>query len=320
MTSYDISVAVFSARETPEILHGTVLAAVEASRGFATCCDVIVNGPSGALARGLSERLGQDEALPPGVVLRIFHVPVADKAHAWNAYVHELWPGAALAFFIDGYARVMPDALSSIRRGIGDDAEILGGTGVPTQGRSASRLRAQMLRHGGIHGNLYALRGWVMEHFRATGFRLPFGLYRTDSTVGSAVKFRLDPARHEWNERRLFVDAGATWTVAEAVRSPLHLLRGQFRRRLRQAQGMLENRAVRQHLAVEHRKPEALPKTAHALVLDWVERHGDEARTLFRRHPLAWLAYRRFPLAPAIPNDPHPVMLGRFPSDHGERT
>ena len=180
------------------------------------------------------------------------------------------------------------------------------------------RLREQMLRQGGIHGNLYALRGWVMEHFRATGFRLPVGIYRTDSTVGSAVKFRMDPALHDWNERRIFVDAGATWTVAGATGSPLDALTGQFRRMLRQAQGMLENRAVRQHLAIEHRKPETLPATARAMVSDWVERHGDEARALFRRHPLAYLAYRRFPSWPAASDAPQPVMISRLPADDGE--
>lgn len=317
MTSYDISVAIFSARETPEALYGTVRAAIEASRPFGVCCDVIVNGPSASLAHGLRDLL-EGEALPPGMVLRVSHIPVADKAGAWNAYVHSLWPGAALAFFIDGYAQVMPDALASIRRGMGDDPKILGGTGVPTDGRSAMRLRARMLRHGGIHGNLHALRGWVMEHFRATGFRLPLGIYRTDSTVASAVKFRLDPARHDWSERRMFVDAAATWTVAASAQSPLDILRGQVRRRLRQAQGMLENRAVRQHLAIERRKPETLPATAHALVTDWVARHGGEARALFRRHPLACLAYRRLPEWPIAAVDPRPVMIARFPAGHGE--
>ena len=81
---------------------------------------------------------------------------------------------------------------------------------------------------------------------------------------------------------------------------------------------MLENRAVRQHLAVERRKPEALPRTAHTLVMDWVEQHPGEARALFRRHPLAWLAYRRFPSGPVMPADPHPVMIGQFPAVHGE--
>lgn len=319
MTSYDISVAIFSARETAEVLHGTVLAAVEASRGLATCCDVIVNGPSAGHARDLSSNLERAGVLPPGVVLRIFHVAVADKAYAWNAYVHTLWPGSTLAFFIDGYARVMPDALASIRRGVGDDLDILGGTGVPTQGRSATRLRGQMLRGGGIHGNLHALRGWVIEHFRATAFRLPLGIYRTDSTVGSAIKFRLDPARYQWDERRMFVDANATWTVASPAQSPLGIVRGQFRRRFRQAQGMLENRAIRQHLAVEQRKPEALPGTAHALVMAWVERHADEARALFRRHPLAYLAYRRFPPWPTGPGTaPHPVLVASFPPSLGE--
>ncbi|MEN3976094.1 hypothetical protein [Emcibacter sp. SYSU 3D8] len=318
MASYDISVAVLSARETPEVLHGTVRAAIEASRGMATCCDVVVNGPSAVTAHLLRDRLEQDGALPPGMMVRIFHLPVADKAHAWNEYVHSLWPGSALAFFIDGYARVLPDALASIRRSLGDDPDILGGTGVPTHSRSALRLRDQMLRSGGIHGNLYALRGWVMAHFRDTGFRLPVGIYRTDSTVGSVVKFRLDPARHEWNERRMHVDPGATWTVAVAAGSPFGVARGQFGRMLRQAQGMLENRAVRQHLAVDRRKPEALPETARELVLNWVDRHGGEARTLFRHHPLAYLAYRRFPLWPVPRHGSDPVAIGQWPDNGGE--
>ena len=43
-------------------------------------------------------------------------------------------------------------------------------------------------------------------------------------------------------------------------------LRGDLRRRERQAQGMLENAAVRDHLAVRKQRPETLPATVEALL------------------------------------------------------
>ncbi len=308
-----ISIAILSARESPEVLIGTVTAALAAGKGLAVRCDVIVNGPSDAAARALCPLFA--EALPAGAAMRVIHVPVADKAFAWNTYVHQLWAPCDMAFFIDGYARVLPDALAAIIAGIGDDPGILGGTGVPSQGRSAAALRAQMLRSGGIHGNLYALRGAVMEHFRASDFRLPLGIYRTDPTIASVAKLKLDPASGDWDERRIHVAAGATWTLAPASGSPVGVLSGQVRRMLRQAQGALENRAVRHHLVVERRRPEDLPRTAYELVTGWVGRQPGEAAALFRRQPLALLAYRR--LKPWSGGDGRPVVIGRFPPATG---
>jgi hypothetical protein len=307
--SGDISIAIFSARETPDTLFGTVRAALEASRGVPACCDVIVNGPSADLADALCGRLA-GHTLPHGTAVRVFHIPVADKAFSWNEYVHRLWPSSALAFFVDGYAQVLPGALKSLQAAMGDDPHILGGTGVPTHGRSAMRLREEMLRSGGIHGNLFALRGAVMEHFRATGFRLPAGIYRNDATIGSLIKFNLDPSRHEWDEGRLVVDPDATWIVAPSSQSLADRVRGHYRRMLRQAQGRLENRAVRQHLAIDRCLPEDLPETNYELVRGWVERHADEARALFRQHPLARLAYSR--MQPWRGGPAEPVLVGRF--------
>ena len=309
-----ISIAIFSAREAPEVLLGTVRAALEAGSGFSARCDVIVNGPSAELAEALNAHIDVS-MVPRGSVLRVLHIPVADKAFCWNEYVHNLWTPSPLAFFIDGYARARPRALAALRAGMGDDPGILGGTGIPTEGRSAAALREQMLRSGGIHGNLFALRGSVMEQFRATGFRLPLGIYRTDSTIGSVVKLKLDPSLRDWDERRIHVTPEASWSLAPSSRWPTGKFRGQFRRMLRQAQGAIENRAVRQHLVVECRKPEDLPETNYELVTGWVERLPGEARALFRRQPLALLAYRR--LKPWIGPRACAAVIGQFSPDAG---
>lgn len=308
-----ISIAIFSARETPETLVSTVAAALAASAGMATRCDVIVNGPDGGLARALVRDL-QDRRLDEGTTVRVFHIPVADKAYCWNHYVHDLWPGAAFAFFIDGYAQVTPDALASLCRRMSGDPEILGGTGVPTQGRSAGKMRDAMLRDGGIHGNLYAIKGAAMGLMRDLGFRLPLGIYRTDPTVASVINFNLDPARNSWNSRRITVDPGATWTFSTLSVWRPRDIRTYLKRTLRQAQGVLENRAVRQHLAIDKHTPRSLPSSNHELVTGWAAAHAGEARRIFMRQPLVYYAFRK--LRP-WPGDPASAPAGTLVAQFG---
>ncbi len=133
-----------------------------------------------------------------------------------------------------------------------------------------------MLADGGLHGNCYALRGSTVSLLRARGFRLPLGLYRNDSLIGAVMAFGADPAREAWTPRRIAVVADATWDNDVA---PLGVarLRTYVKRRLRQAQGTLENEAVREHLAVRKRSPESLPRTVSELVAggpsDAIARH-----------------------------------------------
>lgn len=229
------SVAIFSSRETIGTLLATIQAAAKSCADEPSIIDVIINGNRGLAETTQSVIKAALQLSLPSKRVRVWHIPVPDKAHAWNQYLHDIWPRSEIAFFVDGYAQVMPDAFTAIADGLRVAPDALAATGVPSHGRSAKILREQLLKSGGIHGNLYALRGTVMTELRSRGYRLPLGIYRTDPTLGAAINFCLDPARHQWDPKRVLVQPNATWHIPPRSWR-IEEIRTQWRRMLRQAQ------------------------------------------------------------------------------------
>ncbi len=287
------AVAIFAARENKETLTATIRAGIQACVGKFAVIDLIING-NPSLAGQLTSHLATTiEELPDNLRIRIWETAAADKANAWNRYVHELWPDADLNFFVDGYASVQPDALVVLADALRSSGpSIWAATGVPSHGRSAASVRALMLRDRGLHGNLYALPRHTLLALRRCGFRLPLGLYRTDGILGAALKFALDPVNCMWEPNRILVCARATWDYDPLNWHRIRDLRTHFRRRLRQAQGRLENAAVRQHWAVERNGVAALPATRRALIINWMRHHPLSALAICLRDPLCWIAGR----------------------------
>jgi hypothetical protein len=186
-----------------------------------------------------------------------------------------------------------PDALTLLAEALRKDPALLGATGVPSSGRAAEKLRNHMLKHGGIHGNLYAMSAEAMRLTRASGFHLPLGLYRNDGLLGSAMVYRFDPAQFKWNEKLFLVHPTATWTVHAAPFWSRDNLLGQFKRRLRQAQGDLENRAARQHLTIERLPPQNMARTVQQLVNNWMAAQPAQLRRLYLRRPLTYFAAKK---------------------------
>jgi hypothetical protein len=218
---------------------------------------------------------------------------VGDKAHAWNEYVHRIWPSGTTAFYIDGYVEVKPDALSRLDQRLAQSPEALAAAGVPTCGRSAPALRAQLISSGGLHGNMHAIGAEAMAGLRAAGVRLPLGLYRTDSLIGAVLMYKLDPAQYRWDTARIVVEPEATWDVRGMSELSKKNIVGQFKRILRQAQGDLENRAVREHLAIRRDLPQLLPRTGQELVNGWLRDHPREALRMFLKKPARYYAARK---------------------------
>ena len=293
------SIAIFTARETLATLAETVAAVELACVGASGTIDVIVNGNRGlAAAIAESRAANSGRARPSGARLRVWFIAEGDKAHAWNQYIESIAPESDVVFFVDGYARVTPDSLHLLEDAFVDNPEAWAASAVPTVGRSAKRLRGRMQTEGGIHGSLYALRGSVVELLRSSGVRLPIGIYRNDSLLGAIMCFSADPGSHRWNAKRIAVVRGATWTH-EALRwTRWASVVTQWKRLRRQAQGVLENAAVRQHLALDRLPPESLPGTAAELIARWRAAHPADALALLR-HPLRRRAARQL----ALPRD-----------------
>lgn len=307
--TYKWSVAIFSSRESIEVLAASINSVLNASKGKDTVIDVIVNGNSD-LASEVGHHIESIKFVRnQHVMLRVWLITIADKAHAWNQYIHEIWPQSDIAYFIDGYVQVNSDSLTEINNGLDSSSSALAASGVPTTGRSARVLREEMMRSGGIHGNLYAIRGKVVRLLRERKFRLPLGIYRTDPTLGAALAFALDPAHNEWKlKERILVHPEATWSCPSLIWWSLSDLRAQGKRLFRQAQGNLENAAIRDHLAIRRKLPECLPQTVSELVLSWMDKNPWTTRKIFAKNPLCLLAaYKlrhQITLSPQINNPP----------------
>jgi hypothetical protein len=286
------AVAIFTARESISTLNACIQAAILACEGKSFTIDVLVNGN-----RALAEEAGQlvlnmPEAAPRDAV-RVWFIPFGDKAHTWNEYIHKIWPKSATTFFIDGYAEVNADALALLSGALENEPNALAATGVPTFGRSAKTLRGAMINGGGIHGNLYALSTAAMVEFQEIAFCLPLGLYRTDSFIGAVLMYRFAPMKFKWDTNRVLVHPQATWFVKQEPVWSKQKLMGQLKRRLRQAQGDLENRAAREHLSIHRRAPETMARTITAFVNEWIAAQPSQAKRLFLTRPLTYFAARK---------------------------
>ena len=283
------SIAIIASREDVATLTSCIRSVLTARHAGAAVIDVLVNG---------NEQLAQEVArlsfdCPVNCRLRIWSIPQGDKAHAWNEYVHRIWPERGNAVFLDGYVEVEADAFNALEDALSTSPTALAATGVPSSGRSAEWQRTRMLREGGFQGNLHVLRHGVMETIRTSHIRLPLGLYRTDSLTGALLLLGLNPAAHQWDNQRIAVAPGATWKVRQLERLTYSGLVSQWKRTLRQAQGELENRAVREHLVVKRLAPHLLAPTTHKLVNAWIAEQSKQARQLFRKRPLcAYAAWR----------------------------
>lgn len=280
------AIVVFSARETPDQLFQTLQAAVVAAKSTG-CIDVLVNG-NPALATTIANRTATLARLPgPSPLLRVWSLTQGDKANAWNNYIHHIWQGERISFFIDGYVRLNPDAIELLGNAVASQPYVLGGTGVPSMGRTAPAMRAYMATHGGFHGNLCCIKGEVIRQLRHRNINLPFGLYRVDSLMGALLSFGLDPVRSNWDHHRILVHSDASWKTDPRYWWRLSDLSAQVRRILRQARGTLENAAVKNLFVVLKIQPEQLPATARSLVLQWLEENPEQARPILRKSILA---------------------------------
>ena len=287
------SVAIVSSRETVDTLRSSVEAVLAALGSAPTTVDVLVNG-NPSLAEQMTGIVRElRSAASCAVSIRLWHIPVGDKAHAWNQYLHWIWPQTQITYFVDGYAQVAPDSLSLLAEGLESHPHAWAISGVPSVGRTAKALSQQMIQEGGGHGTLHAIRGEVCLLLRRRGFRMPLGLYRVDGLIFALIAFALDPATNHWDTSRTVVHPQATWSFRPLAWWRPSDLRTYAKRLLRQAQGDLENRGIRQHLAVRRLAPESLPPISSDLVRDWCTAFPVQAGVMFLCNPLRWFALRR---------------------------
>jgi hypothetical protein len=268
------ALVIFACRESLPTLRQTLNAAAISAKGC-TRIHVLVNGNTRlaqALAEDLSEQNASVRAVSDGPGVRVWSIPFGDKANAWNAYVHHIWNGEELSFFIDGYVRLNFDAVDLLGNAMAANDRALGGSGVPTMGESSTMLRINLIVNTGFHGNFCCIKGGPIRQMREAGIRLPVGLYRTDSLMGALLCYAFHPADHVWEDHRIHVHPKASWQIDTAKWWQPKDALGYFKRRGRQLRGDLEKAAIADHLSHRRLSAAAFPSTAKQLVMDWIER------------------------------------------------
>jgi len=283
---YPWALVIFACRESlPQLLQ--TLDAAQVSAASCAVIDVLVNGNpplASALATELTRRQAASAGLVANPAIRIWTIALGDKANAWNQYIHHIWATEELAFFIDGYVRLNPDAVALLGQAVVANTQALSGTGVPTMGRSAKALREDLITNTGFHGNFCCIKGQTIRQMRDQSIRLPVGLYRTDSLMGAILSYALDPGNHVWEDHRIHVHPDASWQIDPAKWWRAKDLLAYAKRFLRQHRGKLENAAFADHLVHRLCSPAKLPATAHAMVLEWVDRCPDDYAHLAKSH------------------------------------
>jgi len=120
--------------------------------------------------------------------LWLVEIPVADKANAWNIFIHDLFTEEETSdfktwFFMDGDVTLTSNSMPILASMLDDsqDAEAVGG--MPGSGRDMDAWRQRMVFNGMLAGNYYALRGSFVQQVRRAQVRIPVGLIGEDFFV-----------------------------------------------------------------------------------------------------------------------------------------
>jgi glycosyltransferase involved in cell wall biosynthesis len=283
----DWQVAVFCQNEEARIgaCLASISAAIGSRRGLIT---VIINGSaddSETVARAASSELPTP--------IDIFRIKQADKANAINCFLHDrtLRADADLYFCVDAYATIGENALAATAQRFAECPEAVVATGVAINGRTEQRSMRETVEVGGVmHGQFYALQPDFVRRMVDGGIRLPVGHYRGDGLIGSMAAHNLDAMGQPWKNSRMIGVADATFEIESLSMFRLRDLRRQFRRKVRQMRGRIENEAVKQ--IIYSRGYAALPTFADDMIRDYLADHPTPTVSLAER-PFMALAIKQ---------------------------
>ena len=317
LEKFDWHVAVYCWNEQDRLAGclDSILAALQGQRALVT---VVLNGSTDGgrqIADGYAARLTNLE------VVSIAH---ADKSNAINQFIHRLRVPARAYGAVDGYAHVGPATFQALSERLAGDAHAQAVTGVCVNGRTMRLATEHTLKVGGqLHGQLHAFRGEFLDRMVERGIRLPVGLYRGDGLLGSMAAHDLDAVGGTWDNARVAGVAQATYTIPELSPFRIGSVRRQWRRKIRQQQGRIENLAIEQ--VIRTMGFEGLPATVNSLVEHYLADHPRPKATALDR-PFQTLALRQLSHAPPLAADdllpgsvvrPHPAQaMASFALDH----
>lgn len=262
----DWNVAVYCVNEAAR-LQGCLNSILEALAERQALVTVILNG-----SRDGSLDIAR-AAARAGKPVEVFQIAAADKSNAINQFYHELRSPARAYAGVDGYVFIGPNSFTAMEQRLAANPHALAVTGVAANGRTMRLATEATLTEGGrLHGQLHALRPAFLDRMVARGIRLPVGLYRGDGLLGSMAAHDLDPMANLWDNARVPGVADATYAIQTLSPFKPRDLQRQFRRKIRQMRGAIENAAIKS--IIYQNGYEKLSGNADDMIQDYLAEHN----------------------------------------------
>ena len=263
----DATITIFCQNEAARI-GACVASLAQAAEGRRVHLTVITNGTSDD-----SAEVARRACRASGAPASLYAIPFGDKANAINHALHALLRPARLHVFVDGYAIVSRQTVSALEDALTRQPLAVAATGVAGNGRTMARATAETLAQGGrLHGQLHAFRPDFVARMASGRLRLPVGLYRGDGLLGSMACHDLDALGKPWDGHLIAGAAAATYLIPQLSPFRRSDIARQFRRKVRQMRGRLENAAIR--AAIYQGGYAALPWHADDMIAGWLAGGG----------------------------------------------
>lgn len=178
-------------------------------------------------------------------------ITVADKANAWNVFVHEIRPDADVYYFMDGDCRIAPGAIEVIESRMRKDEESGGdrpnaySSTPPEVGRRQVLATLSLIEEEGLQGALYALTREFVIRLREKQIYLPKGVVGDDGLVGALAHWDLEPATG-WKTGKIAVLRDAKFEYDRLSPWRVRDLKLYFNRRVRYSVRHLQNRIIKE--------------------------------------------------------------------------
>lgn len=141
--------------------------------------------------------------------IRVHQLAVANKANAWNDYIHRIAGEADMHIFLDGDVAPSRGAFKSLAFAFEGSPEAYAAAGLPANGRSRKAWTRRLLTEHYLSGNLYALSGAALDLLRTRDIRLPFGALDEDGLLTYILHTDLKGGRDDAHRQRVAIATGA---------------------------------------------------------------------------------------------------------------
>jgi glycosyltransferase involved in cell wall biosynthesis len=203
------SICIF-AHNKADTLARTVSALYDAAAGSAYVVHIMENGST-------DDTLDMARALAAAIPTVTVHASdYADKASAWNDYVHRFAPvGADMHIFLDGDTRPCRAAFKALALALETSSRAWASAGLPASGRSRMRWTRTLYTERWLSGNLYALRGATIAMLRTRKIWLPAGLLGEDGLISYLMHTEMRGGEDDTHRERIAIAAGAFFEFDE---------------------------------------------------------------------------------------------------------